>query len=307
MKTVVTGGCGFIGSHLVDRLVGDGHDVVVIDNLATGNVAFLNPRATFYCMDVRDNALADVFARETPETVFHLAAQVSVRASMEDPKLDTDVNVIGTLNVAFAFLAAATVGPRTFVFSSTGGAMYGETAVIPTPETAEAHPLSAYGISKLAAEMHLRHLRTFSGLRPVALRYANVYGPRQNAVAEAGVVAIFITKMLAEEACTVYDDGLQTRDFIFVSDVVDANIAAAAAGAGGAYNIGTGVETSVNDLFSCLAETLGGSRSKRHETARPGEVRRSCLDARKAADDLGWKPRRSLANGLRETVGWFRK
>lgn len=306
MKVVVTGGCGFIGSHLVDRLVEDGHEVVVIDNLSTGNVSFLNPRATLYRMDVLDPAMPSVFKRESPGAVFHLAAQINVRTSVEDPIFDTEVNVIGSLRVIRAFLESPGEPSRKkFVFASTGGAIYGETEVLPTPETVTPAPLCPYGISKLTVEQHLAFYGRTAGLRSAALRYANVYGPRQNALAEAGVVAIFSMKKIAGEPCEIFGDGLQTRDFVFVSDVVEATASCLREEAEGIYNIGTGRETTVNEVYDAIERALGTGKGKVYKPQRPGEVRRSCLDARKAADALGWKPAWPVEKGLQETARWF--
>jgi len=306
VKVIVTGGCGFIGSHLVDRLVADGHQVAVIDNLSTGSADFLNPRATLYRMDIRDEAVSEVFRKESPSAVFHLAAQINVRASTENPILDTEVNVIGGLRVLRAFLA--TEGPasgKKFVFASTGGAIYGETDILPTPETVVPAPLCPYGISKLAFEHHLALAERTAGLQSAVLRYANVYGPRQNAFAEAGVVAIFSLRKVTGQPCEIFGDGMQTRDFVFVSDVVEATVSCLRQDVTGTYNIGTGRETTVNEVYAVLERALGPGKGKIYRQEKPGEVRRSCLDSRKAMEAFGWRPRWSLEEGLKETARWF--
>lgn len=305
MKIVVTGGCGFIGSHIADRLVKSGHTVTVLDNLSTGDRRNLTPGAAFREIDVRDAALRDVFREEAPEIVFHLAAQINVRASTEDPVFDTAVNVGGSLSVIQAFCAAPGKKKR-LIFASTGGAIYGETDLIPTPETVEPFPLCPYGISKLAVERHLHYFNRFHGLGYTALRFANVYGPRQNALAEAGVIAIFATKMLAGERPVIFGDGHQTRDFVYVQDVVDAAVAAMEHTADGVFNVGTGIETDVVRIFDLVGEAAGARVERTHLPERPGEVRRSALANGKIRETLGWRPRRTIDEGIRETVAWFR-
>ncbi len=305
MKALVTGGAGFIGSHLVDALLAAGHDVCVVDDLSRGQRAQVAADARLHAVDVRSAALHDVVGAEKPEIVFHQAAQIDVRRSVSEPLLDTDINVVGTVNL---LQACATAGVRRVVFASSGGAIYGDTEVIPTPETHPAMPASLYGAAKLCGETYGGVYASLYGLEFCALRYANVYGPRQDPHGEAGVVAIFARKMLGGEAPVVNGDGSQTRDYVFVGDVVAANLAAASADASlmGAYNVGTGRETDVNALFAMLRDACGVSVEAQHGPAKPGEQRRSCLDASLAASRLGWTPRVPFDDGLRRTVEFFR-
>ncbi len=305
MKALVTGGAGFIGSHLVDALLAAGHDVCVVDDLSRGQRAQVASDARLHAVDVRSAALHDVVAAEKPEIVFHQAAQIDVRRSVSEPLLDTDINVVGTVNL---LQACATAGVRRVVFASSGGAIYGDTEVIPTPETHPAMPASLYGAAKLCGETYGGVYASLYGLEFCALRYANVYGPRQDPHGEAGVVAIFARKMLGGETPVVNGDGTQTRDYVFVADVVAANLAAASADASlmGAYNVGTGRETDVNAIFAMLRDACGVSVEAQHGPAKPGEQRRSCLDASLAESRLGWTPRVPLDDGLRRTVEFFR-
>ncbi len=302
MKILVTGGAGFIGSHLVDRLLLEGHEVAVVDDLSTGSRRQLNSAARFYKLDIRRPRLQRVFRSERPSLVMHLAAQMDVRRSVKDPIFDAQVNILGTLNLleqAFAH------GVRKVVFSSSGGAIYGEQDEFPAPETHPTHPLSPYGISKLSGEQYLSYYQRISGIQFVSVRYANVYGPRQDPCGEAGVVAIFIQKMLNGEQPTIYGNGRQTRDFVFVDDVVDANLAVMSQDAQGIYNVGTGLETTVNDLFTMLKELTKASCQDLHGPARKGEQQRSVVDVIKLRKELGWEPRVSLREGLRQTVDFF--
>jgi len=300
MKILVTGGAGFIGSHVVDRYLAQGHQVVVVDDLTTGRREFVDPRAKFYLMDVRSPDLAGVFEAERPEVVNHHAAQSEVRRSVEDPAFDARVNILGTLNLLGC---CGRSGVRRAIFASTGGAVYGDTGVLPTPEDHPTRPASPYGISKLAAEHYLLCLGALYGIPTVALRYANVYGPRQNPLGEAGVVAIFTNRLLRGEPAIINGDGKQTRDYVYVGDVVEANLRALERPeVAGILNIGTGVETSVVELFQRLRALLGSSAEERHGPAKPGEQRRSVLDASRAKGLLGWTSRVPLEDGLRRTV-----
>jgi UDP-glucose 4-epimerase len=254
MKVLVTGGAGFIGSHLVDRLVMEGHEAVVVDNLITGKRRNINRAARLYKMDIQSWRLERVFRNERPNVVMHLAAQMDVRKSVEDPMFDAQVNILGTLNV---LQQAVKHGVRKVIFSSSGGAIYGEQETYPAPETHVLKPLSPYGLSKLCGEQYLSYFQRVSGLQAVSLRYANVYGPRQDPEGEAGVVAIFIQKMLNNEQPVINGNGRQTRDFVFVDDVVEANLAMIGQETQGTYNVGTGVETSINDLFRILVQHTG--------------------------------------------------
>src|SRR3954449_13227550 len=294
MRTLVTGGAGFLGSNLADALLERGDDVTVIDDLSTGrreNLAqALDKGADLVESDIRDApAMLDLFGRVKPEVVFHLAAQIDVRHSVADPAADARINVEGTVNV---LAAAHEAGVRRFVNTSTGGAIYGEGQILPAPEDHPVAPLSPYGNSKFCAENYCSLFRRLHGLSTVSLRYGNVYGPRQDPLGEAGVIAIFCGKLLEGGRPTVYGDGTQTRDYDYVGDVVAANLAAADADGAGPYNVGTGVETSVLDLIDILRELGdGGDFEPVFEAERPGEVQRIAIDPSRAFDELGWEPR----------------
>jgi UDP-glucose 4-epimerase len=302
VKALVTGGAGFIGSHIVDALLAAGHDVAVVDDLSRGQRSQVAPAARLHVVDIRDAALHGVLRDERPEVVFHQAAQIDVRRSLAEPLLDTGINVMGTVNLLQGCVDA---GVRRVVFASSGGAMYGDTEVIPTPEEHPALPASLYGAAKACGEVYGGVFAQLYGLEFVSLRYANVYGPRQDPHGEAGVVAIFVRKLLAGEAPVVNGDGAQTRDYVYVGDVVAANLLAAS-GTVAAYNIGTGRETDVNALCASLREACGAAVDAVHGPAKPGEQRRSCLDASRAKRLLRWEPSVSLEDGLGRTVRWFR-
>ena len=302
MKVLVTGGAGFIGSHVVDAHLDEGHEVVVVDSLVTGRRETVNPRARLLELDIRDPALREVFARERPEIVNHHAAQASVVASVADPTHDADVNVMGTLNL---LELAREFGARRFIFASTGGAIYGEPERIPADETHPTLPLSPYGISKMAGEHYVRFFGG-AGMSFAILRYANVYGPRQDPHGEAGVVAIFTNAMLSGNRPTIFGDGTQTRDFVYVEDVARANVLAAASEESGLVNIATGVETSIEELYRLLASATGFREPPVYAPPRTGDVYRIALDPRRAEEWLGWVADISLAEGLRRTVEWFR-
>jgi UDP-glucose 4-epimerase len=306
MRALVTGGAGFIGSNLVDALLDAGHEVAVVDNLSTGrasNLASALARgATLETLDVVDAAALEAHtAWVRPETIFHLAAQIDVRKSVADPALDARVNVEGTINVLEA-ARQAEVGR--VVFSSTGGAIYGETDRLPTPEDVEPSPKAPYGQSKSGAEGYCGLYGRLYGLEVVSLRYGNVYGPRQDPLGEAGVVAIFCGKLLAGETATIFGDGTQTRDYVYVEDVVSANLAAAGRGRPVVtMNIGAGREVSVLELVAALRELAGEAGfDVVHAPERPGEVARSCLDVSRAADQLGWRAEVELPDGLARTL-----
>jgi UDP-glucose 4-epimerase len=309
---LVTGGAGFIGSTLCDRLLAEGKRVVAVDNLANGRIANLAEARsygqgfTFYDIDVRSDGVATIFERHEPEVVMHLAAQAAVRPSIEDPRFDAGVNVVGLLNV---LEAAARTGVRKVVFASSGGTLYGSKAKLPAKESARfrTRPASPYGISKKVAEDYLHYYREARGLDYTALALANVYGPRQDPHGEAGVVSIFIQRMLAGEPPTVFGTGDQTRDMVFVHDVVHAFALAAERGSGKLVNVGTGVETSVSDIFRMLAKLTGFAGEAEFGQLRDGEVLRSSLDVSLAESALGWKPWTHLEDGLAETVAWFRE
>ncbi|HZD37544.1 MAG TPA: NAD-dependent epimerase/dehydratase family protein [Actinomycetes bacterium] len=310
MRTLVTGGAGFIGSALVDRLVHDGHEVVVVDDVSTGRLenladAFTSGRVQLAQVDVAGPELAGVVSRARPEVVHHLAAQIDVRRSVAEPALDAHVNVLGTIQVARAALDA---GCRRLVFASSGGTVYGEpdAADLPIDERYPQRVTNPYGVSKRAAEDYLVSFADLYGLEPVSLRLANVYGPRQDPHGEAGVVAIFCNRLLSDAPVTVFGDGLQTRDYVFVDDVVDAFAAAGEREgiAGARLNIGTGVASSVLDLYGALREVTGFGPEPSFAPPRPGELRRIALACGLAERVLGWRPRFDLAQGLERTWAW---
>lgn len=303
MKTLVTGGAGFIGSHLVDALLATGHEVCVVDDLSRGRRELVHEGARFVELDITDPRFGDVVAEVRPDVVFHQAAQIDVRHSVADPVQDSDVNVLGTVNLLHA---CAEHGTRRLVFASSGGAIYGDASEIPTPETYSPRPASPYGTSKLCAEAYGGMYQRMRGLEFVALRYANVYGPRQDPHGEAGVVAIFAMKLLRGEPVTINGDGRQTRDYVFVDDVVAANLRAAAAPSPGAVNVGTGVETDVNGIFERVRAITGSAADAAHGPAKEGEQQRSCLAIDHARSAIGWQPQVSLDEGLRRTVDFFR-
>jgi UDP-glucose 4-epimerase len=296
VRAAVTGGAGFIGSHVVDALVGRGDEVHVVDNFATGRRENLNPQATVHERDIRE-PLDELFGEIRPEAIVHLAAQADVGTSVERPRFDAEVNVVGTVNV----LDAARPHGAQVVFSSTGGAIYGE-CERPAREDDERRPLSPYGTAKLAAEEYLAMWNRLHGTRHVALRFANVYGPRQLAKLEGGVVAIFTDRLRAGEPVTIFGDGEQTRDYVYVGDVVGAVLAAVGRD-GSVYNVGTGTETSVNVLFEQCRRVAGVDAEASHAPARPGDVLRSVLDVTRSERELGWRPQTPLAAGLRLTWG----
>jgi UDP-glucose 4-epimerase len=302
MKVLVTGGAGFIGSHVTDRLIDTGAEVVVLDNLSSGRRALVNPRARLYEMDIGAAGIGKLFAQERFDCVDHHAAQMNVRRSVDDPIFDARVNILGSLNL---LQAAVANGVKKFVFASTGGAIYGEQLAFPADETHQTAPMSPYGIAKLAVEKYLAFYREVYGLAYAALRYANVYGPRQDPHGEAGVVAIFGQRLLAQEAAIINGDGEQTRDFIYVDDVVRANVLVVTTDLQGTYNVGTGIETSVNTLYAHLAQHTPGAPAPRHGPPKAGEQRRSVLDSRALQAAANWRPTVSLDEGLRRTISYF--
>ena len=301
--SLVTGGAGFIGSHLVDALLARGDAVAVIDDMSSGKPGYLNPAVDLYESDIRDDEISEVMQVVRPHVVFHVAAQISVSVSTRDPKLDAETNILGTLNILDAMVSA---GASKMVFVSTGGAMYGEPEALPAPETAKARPAAPYGASKLAAENYLAIYKSLHGIDYSIIRPANVYGPRQDPHGEAGVVAIFTRAMLAGDPIKVFGDGTDERDYVYVEDVVDALIRGSECPGTGPYNVGSGIGTSVNEIESTLAELTGYSRGPEPFPPRPGDLRRISLDASLAKKELGWSPTTSLNDGLRQTVDWFR-
>ena len=309
-RVLVTGGAGFIGSTLVDRLLAEGCDVDVVDDLSTGTLGNLaaaraqrDQHLTFQRLDVRSGAVTELIQHRKPEVVYHLAAQASVVVSVERPAFDAEVNILGSLNV---IQGAAAAGARKVVFAASGGTLYGVPESIPTREGHPQNPLSPYGVSKKSVIDYLHYYREVQGLEYTALALANVYGPRQDPHGEAGVIAIFSAKLLAGERPTIFGDGEQTRDFVFVDDVCDAFVRAGEKGGGLTVNIGTGIETSVQQLFDAMARTTGFSEPARYAPPRAGELRRSALDPGRAEIHLGWKPWTTLEAGAARTVDWFR-
>jgi UDP-glucose 4-epimerase len=312
MKTLVTGGAGFIGSHVADRFVAAGHAVSVVDDLSNGRRENVPAAAAFHALDIR-SAEAAALAREGAfDAIVHLAAQMDVRKSVEDPVRDAQINIVGTLNLIEAVRSAGRLGATRFVFASTGGAIYGDAATPPNAEDVPKEPDSPYAIAKHSVEQYLSYYARIHGLSAVALRFANVYGPRQDPHGEAGVVAIFCGRLLAGEPLTVFGDGQQTRDYVYVGDVAASMLRATSftppksAGMDArAFNIGTGVATSVLDLATALMRSAGRTVPVEFAPPRAGEQRQSYLTITKAAAELGWRPTVSLAQGLAETYAWF--
>jgi UDP-glucose 4-epimerase len=302
MKVLVTGGAGFIGSHVVDALVRQGYQVVVVDNLSTGRPENINPAATFYQADIYDSELEGIFEKERPELVNHQAAQTVIQKSIEDPVFDAKQNILGSLNLVLQCLR---FGVKKIIYASSVG-VYGEPKYLPLDENHPVNPISYYGISKHTAEhyLHLAHLQHM--LSYVVLRYPNVYGPRQSPEGEAGVVAIFTRQMLRGERPTIFGKGDKTRDYVHVSDVVTANLLAMEGDGNGVYNLGTGVETSDQEMFNLLAELTGYQGKPRYAPVREGEIYKICLDSSKAQKELDWQPQFLLREGLSETVDSYR-
>jgi UDP-glucose 4-epimerase len=322
-KILVTGGAGFIGSHLVDALIERGHRVVVIDNLSTGKKENINPPRTcsggikFYKIDICSPKIGEIFKKEKPEICFHFAAQINVRKSVENPLFDAKVNILGSLNIIQNFIREIRSQIRVnspklnsckfakFIFASTGGAIYGEAKKIPTPENYPENPISPYGIAKLTVENYLKFYKANFGLQFISLRFSNVYGPRQDPKGEAGVVAIFIDKLLKREGPTIFGDGNQTRDFIFVEDVVSACLKAMEyKGKKEIFNIGTGIETSINEVYQIISKLLKTKIKPKYAPEKPGDLKRSCLDISLAKRELKWKPKYNLEEGVKKTIEW---
>lgn len=302
---LVTGGAGFIGSHIVDHLISSGKVPVVVDNLSSGKIENLDPRALFYEQDITDQEMMErVFMLHKPTVLFHLAAQISVSRSVREPEEDAMVNIIGSLRL---LKIAAKYGVKKVIFSSTGGAIYGDDVKrIPTDEEELPKPLSPYGIAKYATENYLRFFSSEFGIKYTALRYANVYGPRQDPYGEAGVVAIFSEKMLRNQEVVIFGDGECVRDYVYVGDVARANLLAIEKCENTVINIGTGIGTSVNELFDIMKPIAGYSREAVHKEPRPGDVKKSILNIERSRSLLGWEPSTQLERGLKETIEYFR-
>lgn len=307
MKILLTGGAGFIASHVADAYIDAGHEVVIVDNLSTGYLSNVNPKAKFYLLDICSQDLNKVMSVEKPDIVNHHAAQISVPYSVKEPLLDERTNVWGLINL---LQNCVRHNVKKIIFSSSGGAVYGEADEYPTPESCTAKPMSPYAINKMIGEQYLRFYREQHGLDYSVLRYANVYGPRQVSHGEAGVVSIFIEKLLAGQQPDLYafndePDGM-VRDYVYVKDAVKANLKALSAGDGEIFNIGTGIETTTLDLYSEIARQLGSELQPLHQSPRPGDLRRSVLNSKKAELFLQWSPSTSLADGIAETIKYIK-
>ena len=304
MKVLITGGAGFIGSHIVDRLIDEGHQVIVIDNLSRGSKENLNPRAQFFQKDIRDKDIIHIFNKEKPEVVNHHAAQVNLRKSMEEPLYDAEVNILGSINLLQCCIKS---GVKKFIYSSSGGAIYGEPEELPVKENYEIKPISQYGITKHTIEHYLYLYSISHQLNYVILRYPNIYGPRQDPRGEAGVVAIFIKHMLQGEQPTIFGDGSKTRDYLYVSDVIEANMLTIEEGYGEIYNLGWGKEVTDYQIFQTVRDAIGCSIQPIYGEKRKGEIDRISLDSSKIKGELGWKPKVSLEEGVAMTVEYWRK
>ncbi len=322
-RILVTGGAGFIGSHLVDELLEEGYEVTVVDDLSSGNKKNLNPKARFYKVDIRSSGISRVLQKERPDVIYHYAAQINVRESVKDPIEDAKINILGSLNIIQKFVGINQFNrhklvSKKFIFASSGGAIYGDADVIPTPESYSELPVSPYGVEKLAIDKYLNYYFKVFGLPFVSLRFANVYGPRQNSKGEAGVIAIFADKMLAlyrtkgsgsglsGEQPIINGSGAQTRDFVYVKDVIKASILALKKNKVGIFNISTAQETDINTIFRKLKELTGSNCKEVHGPEKPGEQKRSCLSFERAKELLGWQPKYGLEQGLGETIEYFR-
>lgn len=303
MNILITGGAGFIGSNVADAFINDGHNVIILDNFSSGKDENVNSKAKVYRMDIQDAAVENIFRDEKIEVMCHLAAQMDVRKSVADPKFDASVNVLGFLNL---MEQGRKYGLKKVIFSSTGGAIYGEQDFFPADENHPMRPLSPYGITKLTTEKYLFFYKEIYGIDHVILRYANIYGPRQNPHGDAGVVAIFTLKMLKGEQPIINGDGKQTRDYVFVGDVVKANVLALKYTGSNIFNIGTGIETDVNQLFNHIKKLTGSSAEEKHIPAKAGEQMRSVISSKKINEMLGWKPTVTVEEGLKRTVEFFR-
>lgn len=304
MKIIVTGGAGFIGSSVADRFIREGHKVTVIDNLSTGVESNVNRKARFFKVDIRSAVIDKIFQKVKPDVLCHHAAQIDVRKSTDDPIFDADVNILGSLNLLKACVKQKV---KKVIFASTGGAIYGEQDYFPADEKHPARPLCPYGVAKLTIEKYLHFYREIHGLAYVSLRYANVYGPRQNPFGEAGVVAIFAERLLSGKKAVIFGDGKRTRDFVFVDDVVEANLLALDYPKSDIFNIGTGIETDINSIFRTLKRETGSKQKEIHAPPKPGEQDRSVLDCSRAGKFLRWNPKCKPSEGMATTVEFFQK
>jgi len=305
-KILVTGGAGFIGSHLTDALIDQGHEVFVVDNLSSGKKENLNQKAVFFEMDINNKELSGIFEKERPEAVFHFAAQTNVRRSVEDPIFDARTNIVGTLNI---LENCRKFGVKKIIFASSGGAIYGEPEIIPTPENAALLPCCPYGVSKLAGEKYLYFYDELFGIAHVILRFSNIYGPRQDPEGEAGVVAVFTNTLLKNKPCTIFGDGLQIRDFLFVKDAVGAAVLSLdflSKQESSIFNVGTGISTNINETYNLVLRHTGGDAKPEHGPVKEGDSRKSCLECGKIKEQLGWSPKYTLEQGIEETVKWFK-
>ncbi len=304
MNILVTGGAGFIASHIVDKFIEEGHEVVILDDLSTGFEKNINPKAKFVKLNIRDKKVSELFEEEKFDVVNHHAAQMDVRRSVVDPAFDASTNILGTINL---LQNSVKHGVNKFMFASTGGAVYGEQECFPADENHPTVPVSPYGISKLSVEKYLYFYFNEHKLNYTILRYANIYGPRQNPFGEAGVVAIFSTKLLKGDQPIINGTGEQTRDYVFVQDVVKANLLTLLDDESDIYNVGTGIETNVNELYNMLSDISGNGQEEKHGPAAAGEQMRSVITSKKIFEKFNWKPSTKLNDGLKETVEFFKK
>ncbi len=303
MKILVTGGAGFIGSNLVDALIEQGHNVVIIDNLSTGKKENINKKAKFYKANIQDKNIEGIFKKEMPDIVDHHAAQIDVRKSVADPGFDAGINIIGLINL---LQLSSKYKVKKFINVSSGGVIYAEGAKLPIKEDEKKGPISPYGISKLTGEYYVNFFHKIYGLKYTTMRYSNVYGKRQDPMGEAGVISIFSNLLLQNKQPTIFGDGKQTRDYVYVKDVVSANVLAMEKGDNEAFNIGTGIQTDVTALFKTMQDIIGFKGEPVYAPSRPGELLKNCLDNSKAKKLLGWQPRYTLKEGMKETIEWVK-
>jgi UDP-glucose 4-epimerase len=303
LNTLVTGGAGFIGSNLADALINDGHKVTIIDDLSTGRIENVPQKAEFHKLDISSPVIDKIFEKGKFDLVFHLAAQMDVRKSVKSPVFDAEINILGGI---YLLQASVKHGVKKFIFSSTGGAIYGEQDYFPADEKHPANPISPYGVSKLAFEKYLYYFLVEHKLPYVSLRYANVYGPRQNEKGEAGVVAIFCSKLLEGEKAVVHGDGLQTRDFVYIDDVVKANLLAMMYDQNGCFNVGTGLETDINAIYDMVKNATGSGQKRINGPGMPGEQRRSVISFELIKKEMGWSPELDIETGIQNTADYFK-